>query len=314
MRIIRDAADCPKECRNAVVALGNFDGVHRGHKAILAACVHEARKQGVPAAVMTFEPHPREYFARTPAPLRITSFRQKMALIHEAGIDTVFVLRFNQTLSSLTPQDFVHGILHKALGVNGVVTGYNFAFGKGRGGDTSYLATESQKLGFGFRACRPVADSQGMAVSSSAIRHLLEAGNVAGAEILLGRPYAIEGMVRHGQQRGREMRVPTANIALGKLFRPRFGVYVVRLGLRERFLCDGVANLGVRPTFDGQEPLLEVHGFDLHQDLYGQRLCVEFVDFLRDEKRFDSPEALKQQIIQDCEQARMALARLRPKG
>lgn len=305
MRIIRDFTHCATDAKGAVVALGNFDGVHAGHKAILRACVDEAKRLGVAPAVMTFFPHPREFFGRGSEALRLQSFRQKMLLFAEAGIRTVFVVRFNARFASLTAESFVGDVLSKHLQARHIVTGYNFAFGKGRGGDTAYLAQACAAKGMGFTACAPVMHD-GAVVSSSAIRGLLAQGDTRQAAALLGRLFSIEGRIIHGEKRGKAMGYPTANIALGKLFRPRYGVYAVRVtGEGMRF--DGVANLGIRPMFEIAEPLLEVHGFDISANLYGRRVQVALVEFIREERYFDSLEGLSRQIAEDEAAARQVL-------
>ena len=274
MRIIRDFQSCPPACQGAVIALGNFDGVHLGHRAIIKEAVALAKRYGVPAAVMTFEPHPREFFAKArgaePEPLRLTSFYSKVSRLRESGIDQLFLMRFNAQTASLSAEAFVGTILQRDLKAKHIVTGYNFAFGKGRGGDTAFLAEASKRLGFGFSSCDAVHDANGNAISSSAIRTLLAAGDIAQASALLGRPYRIEGKVRHGQKRGRELGFPTANIPMKKLFSPRYGVYAVRFSTQSdpHTHYTGVANLGVKPTFALREPMLEVHGFDMSKDLY----------------------------------------------
>lgn len=298
---------CPRECQGAVIALGNFDGVHLGHQAILRSCLDAAHAAGVRSAVMTFEPHPREFFGKAAGPLRITSFRRKAELIRDAGIDILFVVRFNKAFSSLSADSFVEEVLHRALAVRHVVTGYNFAFGKGRGGTTDFLMKQGRLYEFGFTACPPVHEAGGKVVSSSAIRQLLTAGDVRKAGQWLGRPYEVAGRVQKGHQRGQELGFPTANLSLEGLFRPRFGVYAVRI-VADETRYDAVANLGIRPTFGQHEALLEVHGFEMRQNLYGKRVRVEFIDFLRDEKRFDDVEALRTQIAVDCAQAREVLS------
>jgi riboflavin kinase/FMN adenylyltransferase len=303
MRIIRDFSACPSASKGAVVALGNFDGVHLGHQAILRECIDTARKLGAPAAVMSFEPHPREFFAPGSDPLSIYPFRRKVELLRELGIDTLFLVRFNERFASLTAEAFTRDILHAQLGVRHVVTGYNFAFGKGRGGNTEFLHNAAKECGFGFSACPPVEDADGVPVSSSAIRRRLALGHVEIAGQLLGRAYAIEGRVRHGEQLGRKLGYPTANMALDDLFKPRFGIYAARARV-DGALHDAVVSLGIRPTFGQNEPLLEVHIFAMDRELYGKRLHVELAGFLRDEVKFDTAQALTAQIALDCQQAK----------
>jgi len=304
MRIIRDFQSCPPESQGAVVALGNFDGVHKGHQEILDQCIAAARAYKVPAAVMTFEPHPREFFSKTHERLRLCSFRRKVALMEEMGIDTMFLVRFNRQFSSLSAANFVDEVLHQQLAVKHVVTGYNFAFGKNRTGTTDYLETRAHEFEFGFTACPPVQDDGGV-ISSSAIRHLLAGGEVKKAASLLGRPYVMEGRVRRGHQRGRSIGFPTANISLNRLFKPRFGVYAVRATINDGKAYDAIANIGVKPTVGGgEQPLLEVHFFDTSQEMYGKIIQVTAIDFIRDERKFDSLEALKAQIGMDCIKAR----------
>ena len=309
MRIVRDFSGCPPSCQGSVVALGNFDGVHLGHREILGQCVASARAYHVPSAVMTFEPHPREYFSKQHQRLRLCSFRQKLDMTERCGVDILFLVRFNERFATLSAENFVFDVLHRQLAVKHVVTGYNFAFGKGRSGDTDFLSLRGQQLGFGTTACPPVDDGGGHVISSSGIRQLLAAGEVRKASALLGHPYVIEGRVRAGEKRGRTIGFPTANIALTRLFNPRHGVYAVRVTVQgENRAYDGVANIGTKPTFDGTRPLLEVHLFDANPDLYGRLLRVECVDFIRDEVRFDSVDALKAQITLDCQQAKRILS------
>jgi riboflavin kinase/FMN adenylyltransferase len=306
MRIVRNFAACPPQFKNAVVALGNFDGVHLGHRAILRHTIATAQSSDAPSAVMTFEPHPREFFNPAGGKLRIYPFRRKVKLLAEAGIDALFLVRFNRKFAAQSAQSFIEGILHENLAVRHVVTGYNFAFGHNREGNTEFLDHTAKKLGMGYSAYPPVHDAQGQAVSSSAIRGHLAAGDMAAASALLGRDYAIEGYVRHGERRGRQLGFPTANIALPRLFKPRFGIYAVRVQVDGAWL-DGVASLGINPTFGVIQPLLEVHIFDTNRDLYGQYLRVEMRHYLREEARFDSLDALRAQMAEDCRQAREIL-------
>jgi len=308
MRIIRDLALCSAEYKAAVIALGNFDGVHLGHQAILREAIAIAKKRSAPSAVMTFDPHPREFFAPNQKKLRICSLRSKIELFSGLGVDVLFLVRFNKTFSSLSPESFVSNVLHHDLAASHVVSGYNFAFGKNRSGNTEFLTKISKQLGFGFTACEAIYDASGVSISSSAIRDHLAAGNVKKASELLGRTYTIEGKVRHGQKNGQKLGFPTANLSLKSLFSPRYGVYAVRFIIEnEKQWHNGVVNLGIRPTFNQTEPLLEVHGFDIQHDLYGKRIRVELVEHVRDERRFPNIDALKSQITLDCIQTKSIL-------
>jgi riboflavin kinase / FMN adenylyltransferase len=221
MRIIRDLQRCPPGCQGAVMALGNFDGVHRGHQTIFQHAVALAKAESRKTAVMTFEPHPREFFSRDHAPMRLAPFRCKAALIAASSIDLLFVTRFNAKLAATSAEDFIRHILHDRLQVAHVVTGYDFAFGKGRQGSTAFLAQMAQSLGFGFTAHPPVHDDQGAVISSSAIREALAQGDAGKAARQLGRPYQISGRVRRGDRRGTVMGYPTANVAMSGLLKPR---------------------------------------------------------------------------------------------
>jgi riboflavin kinase/FMN adenylyltransferase len=307
MRILRDPSACPDIYKGATVALGNFDGVHLGHQAILRHCVATAKASGAPAAVMTFEPHPREFFSKNGEKLRLHSFRDKVELLESMGIEALFAVRFNRRLASLSAQAFVEELLHKTLSVRHVVTGTNFAFGHNRQGNTEFLDKTAALLGMGYTACPPVFDAEGKPISSSAIRTALAAGDVKKAAALLGRPYRISGHVQRGDGRGRTLGFPTANLSLGHLFKPRFGIYAVRIAIENDGWNNGVASLGVKPMFGAHDPLLEAHLFDRNDELYGRRIRVELASFIRDEQRFDDVEALKQQMAEDSRRAREEL-------
>jgi riboflavin kinase / FMN adenylyltransferase len=308
MRIIRDPVHCPKNAQGAVIALGNFDGVHTGHRSIISYACKTAHHMGVPAAVMTFEPHPREFFAKDGKRLRMYSLHQKLALLAELGVDTIYLMRFNQKLAATSAHDFVETILHQQLKARHLVTGRDFAYGKGREGNTLMLAGYAQDAGCSFTACDPVT-IDGEIVSSSAIRTALREGKIDRANLLLGAPYRICGRVHAGAARGRTIGFPTANILLRHLFKPCFGVYAVRVRLpgQTQYL-DAIANVGIKPTFHTTEPLLEVHIFDFDQMLYGQKIEVEFCHFLRTEQRFDSVDALVAQIHQDITRTKQLLS------
>lgn len=308
MTIVRDVDHEMADIKGAVIALGNFDGVHLGHRAILSECIALAQAHGVPSAAMTFEPHPREFFSPDHTPLRLYSFRQKIEAIHTCGIEHIIVMRFNRKLASTSADEFVERILHRTLEVKHVVTGYNFAFGKGRGGDSLFLTEKARALNFGFTAHPQVMSPTGDTISSSAIRTLLSDGHVHQATSMLGRPYEICGHVIRGAQRGRTLGFPTLNLSLKKLFKPRFGVYACRVHLSGGHNAyDAVANIGIKPTFSADTPLLEVHAFGMTGDAYGRLARVELIEFLREEKKFDGPDALKKQIANDCVRAQNIL-------
>lgn len=307
MRVVRQLASCPSQYLNACIALGNFDGVHLGHQAILRTCTAYAWKHSIPSAVMTFEPHPREFFSRENEKLRLTPLRRKIELVAAAGVDVLFLVHFNQAFASLTASDFITQILHQKLQAQHIITGFNFGFGAKRSGNTSLLEQYASQLGFGYSALSPICGSEGT-ISSSAIRAALTEGHVQKANALLGRHYDIEGHIQHGEKRGRTIGFATANIHLRRLFKPRFGVYAVRMHCAGETL-DAVANVGVKPTFGHSEPLLEVHALDVERDFYGKHARIEFIDFIRDEKRFDGIESLTTQLKQDCAQAKILLGK-----
>ncbi|MGE0754725.1 MAG: bifunctional riboflavin kinase/FAD synthetase [Alphaproteobacteria bacterium] len=297
MQLIRDFDRCPEELRHSVLALGNFDGVHRGHQAILHHVIDMAKHEERMPAVMTFEPHPRAYFSKG-QPVCIYRFRQKVQRMEETGIRAMFVLRFNEKLAGTTARSFVEHILHEQLAVHHVVTGYNFAFGKGREGNTEFLAGQGHRLGFGFTAVPAIAEEDGTVISTSAVRQALAAGDIAKAVRMLGHSFTICGRVMHGDKRGRTLGFPTANISLHKLYAPRFGVYAVRVQVADRHF-EAVANLGIKPTVGGRKPLLEVHIFNFDEDIYGQQARVELLHFIRPEQSFETIDALQAQIKKD---------------
>lgn len=304
MRIIRDVSRWPEEAHGAVMALGNFDGMHRGHQAVIAEARTIAEREGRPLSIMTFEPHPRRFFKPELPVLRIAPFSDKARLLRDAGVRYLYVARFNRAFSELSADEFIRDVLLDGLNVAHVVTGHNFAFGYQRGGNVPYLRAQSQELGFGYTQVEAVMPDTGEhAYSSTAIRHALERGDVEEAAHLLGRPYAMRGHVIHGDKRGRSIGFPTANIRPAPLFLPRHGVYAVRLHAGGE-VYPAVANLGLRPTVDGSRRLLEVYALDMQKDLYGLEAQVEFVKFIRPERRFSGIDALKAQIAQDVQAAR----------
>lgn len=295
--------------RGSVATIGTFDGIHRGHQAILEQLRQVAREHGVPSVVIMFEPQPHEYFSRQSAPARLMSLSAKVQALFAAGVDRVLCLYFNAGLASLTAEDFVRQVLVDGLGIRHLVVGDDFRFGCDRRGDFALLQSLGEHWGFGVSDTCTLTEG-GERISSTRIRLLLEQGRLADAERLLGRPYCIGGRVGHGRQLGRTLGIPTANVQLRRYRSPLAGVYVVTAEVAGR-RWPGVANVGVRPTVHaGEQPLLEVHLLDFDGDLYGQRLGVCFVEKLRDEHRFASLEELRAQLQQDIQQARDYFSRV----
>lgn len=297
----------PAPLRGGIVALGNFDGFHAGHQAVVGRAVARARAEGRPALVATFDPHPVRFFKPDVPPFRLTTLDQRQRLFAGAGADAMLVFHFDATLARLPAEQFVTERLLGLIGAAGVVTGEDFTFGKGRGGNIQVLAQLGAQHGFSVDTVGAVAD-HGQAVSSSRIRELLQAGDPRAAAELLTRPFAIQGVVEHGDKRGRTIGYPTANLSLGTYLRPRYGIYAVRGRLPDGGVLDGAASLGIRPTFEPPKELLEPYFFDFAGDLYGRTIEVELIDFLRPEAKFDSLEALTAQMEADCERARAILS------
>ncbi|MPT47196.1 MAG: bifunctional riboflavin kinase/FAD synthetase [Sphingobium sp.] len=293
--------------RGAIIAMGNFDGFHRGHQAVADRAIQWARAEGRPAIIATFDPHPIQLFQPDAAPFRLTSFAQRQRLFAQAGADAMLVFNFNHDLAALSAEQFITRLTDH-LGAAGVVTGEDFTFGKGRSGSVATLAEQGALHGLRHAAVAPVRDEGGAIVSSTLIRDALRGGDMAAATRLLTRPYAIEGVVQHGDKLGRTIDFPTANLDLGSYLRPAYGIYAVRGRLPDGRILDGAANLGVRPMFDPPKELLEPHFFDFSGDLYGQTIEVELIARLRGEEKFASLEELRRQIALDCEEARQILA------
>ena len=297
----------PAEMRGGIVALGNFDGFHLGHQAVVGRAVERARAEGRPALVATFDPHPVRHFQPDTPPFRLTTLDQRERLFAEAGADAMVVFRFDAALAALSAAEFVGDRLLDKLGVGGVVTGEDFTFGARKSGNVAVLAEFGLKNGFSVETVGPVG-LDGAPVSSSRIRDFLTAGDPRGAARLLTRPFAVEGVVQHGDKVGRTIGYPTANLDMGSYLRPAYGIYAVRGRLANGRVLNGAANLGIRPSFDPPKELLEPTFFDFAEDLYGQTIEVELIDYLRPEAKFDSLEALTAQMDADCARAREILA------
>jgi riboflavin kinase/FMN adenylyltransferase len=306
-QIVRQGDALPPSLRGAVVAVGNFDGVHRGHKAVIATVLNRARAASAPALALTFEPHPRSYF-RADVPLfRLTDADAKLRLLAATGLDGAIVLDFDATLAAHSAEDFIGRILVERFGVRGVAVGFDFHFGRGRQGSSSFLAEQGAKQGIAVDIVPPKED-EGRPVSSSAIRTALGDGRVVEAAELLGYPWFVSGPVMHGDKRGRDLGFPTANIRLDPACGLKHGIYAVRVGIDGRRF-DGVASFGRRPTFDNGAPLLETFLFDFAGDLYGKTLDVAFIGWIRPELKFDGVDALVARMNEDSALARTALAR-----
>ena len=312
MRIFRHYESLPEDVRGAVIAIGNFDGVHPGHQVVINEAGLIAHDLGRLWAVLTFEPHPRRLFAPDQPPFRLTPFRAKAKLIENLGVDMLIVQRFNKAFSQLEAKDFVTNALVKGFGASHVVSGYDFVFGHNRSGHCDLLLAMGAEHGFGFTAVNAIEDDTGEAYSSTRVRDKLLASDPRGAAAVLGRDFEIEGRVIAGESRGHGIGFPTANLTLGSYLRPVNGVYAVRASLESGTdvpWLDGVANIGVRPTFGGENVVLEVYVFDFDDDLYGRRLRVRLIDFLRPEKKFDGIDDLKAQIALDVSKAKEILTK-----
>jgi riboflavin kinase / FMN adenylyltransferase len=310
MRILRGHNGLPDDSRGAVIALGNFDGVHMGHRHVIALAAGLAETRKAPLGAALFDPHPRRFFAPDAPAFRLMSETRRNRILESLGVNQLHVLPFSMDMAKMTPADFVGTVLADGLGIAGIVTGEDFRFGAGRSGDTDELARLCAERGI----ATAFADLHGNGadkVSSTRIRKAIHDGDMQAAETLLGTPWAVEGIVQRGDQRGRTIGYPTANLTLGDYVRPDYGVYAVRVGLDgDAPTMAGVANIGKRPTVDGATELLEIHLLDWSGDLYGRSLEVEFFNHLRSEKRFDGLDALKAQIAEDAIAARRALSRL----
>jgi riboflavin kinase/FMN adenylyltransferase len=309
-RIVR-GRDLPAELRGAAVAVGAVDGVHRGHQAGIAEARAAAARLDAPLAVVSFDPHPRRWFQPDAAPFRLMTDDQMARALGELGVQTLVLLPFDGEMAAMSHEAFAEQVLGASLGIRHAAVGFDFTFGKGRTGSPGALQTLGARLGFTVSTTGRVDDAGGLKLSSSAVREALHAGDMARAAAILGRPFAVEGEVIHGDKRGRTIGVPTANVGLGDYMRPAFGVYATRTRLPDGRTVDGVANLGLRPMWRLAEPLLEVWLFDFDGDLYGRTIETELVAFLRPEMTFDGLDALKLQIAADADAARQALAKAR---
>jgi riboflavin kinase/FMN adenylyltransferase len=304
--VIRDTTPADSIPKGSVVAMGNFDGVHLGHRAVIAAAIEMGRAHGRPALALTFEPHPRRFFSPNTPQFRLSDEVAKLRLLAGAGLAGAVVMTFDKERAQTSAHDFIRRDLIGRLNISGIAVGYDFHFGKGRVGSPSLLVAEAPRLGIEVDV-QPHVDIDERPVSSSAIRMALAEGQIADATAMLGGPWFVAGEVIHGEKRGRELGYPTANIRLDHHCGLKHGIYAVRVGRGGQRL-DGVASFGRRPTFDNGAPLLEIFLFDFKGNLYGETLDVAFIGFIREELKFTSVEALVRQMDDDSRQARAQLA------
>ena len=294
-----DNPDLPDHLKGGMTVIGNFDGVHRGHQMILSEARNKADHLGIPLTVLTFEPHPRRFFRPDDEPFRLMTLAQKQAALAEQGVDGVIALPFNKTLSQLSPQSFIDGILVNGLGVKHVGVGADFRFGYKRAGSVKTLSEAGKTKGFDLTVFDMVTDQSGQILSSTAVRDALRRGDLDTARYILTKPWSINGKVIHGDKRGREMGYPTANMRMKEYLHPAHGVYAARVTLPGGEVKPAAAHFGVRPMFDGYEPLLEAYIFAYSGDLYDRTITVDLIDFIRPEVKFATVDHLKDQMADD---------------
>lgn len=308
VEIVTDWRDLPEGLKGAAVAIGAFDGVHRGHQAVIAQARAAAERLNSALAVVSFDPHPRRWFQPEAAPFRLMTPTQMARALEPLGADRLHLLPFDAAMAAMSDEAFAREVLAEGLAIRHAAVGFDFTYGKGRTGSAEGLRRQGGSLDFTVAVVDRIDDINGLKLSSSGVREALKAGDMDRAMAILGRPFAIEGVVLHGDKRGRTIGVPTANIAMGDYMRPAYGVYATRTRLPDGRVVDGVANLGVRPMFEIEQPLLEVWLFDFDGDLYGQTVETDLIAFLRGELAFDDLDALKVQIGADAEAARAVLS------
>jgi len=305
LRVIRGWRDLQPGDRGAALAMGSFDGVHRGHQKVIALAARAASEHAAPLGVITFDPHPRVYFRPDEPAFLLMQPDQQARALEALGVDILYVLPFSPELAHMSDREFAAEVLHKGLGARHVSVGFDISFGWGRTGSPATMQTYGREMGFGVSVAEPVAGADGEKFSSTAVREALRDGHPEVAAWILGRPFAIEGAVQRGRQLGRKLGFPTANIPLADYVTPRFGVYATRTRLPDGREIPGVANIGVNPTVDGVTiPLLEVWLFDFDEDIYDQVIETDLVAFLRPEQKFDSLDAMTVQVMADAKAAR----------
>ena len=305
LRLIKGWKDLPQGDRAASVAMGSFDGVHRGHQRVIALAAKAAGELGCQLGVITFDPHPRVYFRPDEPAFQLMKPDQQARALEALGVDVLYVLPLDHELAGMSDREFAQVVLHQGLGARHVAVGFDNSFGKDRTGSPETMSAYGQEMGFSVSVAEPVEDGTGDKVSSTAVREALRGGHPEQAAAILGRPFAIEGAVQRGRQLGRKLGFPTANVALGDYVIPKFGVYATRTRLPDGREIPGVANIGVNPTIEGVRiPLLEVWLFDFDEDIYDQVIETDLIAFLRPELKFDGLEAMTVQVMQDARTAR----------
>ncbi|MBA4793142.1 bifunctional riboflavin kinase/FAD synthetase [Phenylobacterium sp.] len=307
MRVIRDWRGLSARDRGAAVALGNFDGVHRGHQKVIAQAAEAARRLGAPLGVISFEPHPRRIFQPNEPAFRLMRPAQQARALEALGVDLFYILPFDEEMKNLTDREFAREVLHEGLGVRHVAVGFDISFGKGRTGSPATMSAYGEEFGFSVSVAAAVADKEGEKYSSTGVRDALRDGRPEVAAAILGRPFAIEGPVQRGRQLGRELGFPTANVQVDDYVQPKFGVYATRTRLPDGREVPGVANIGVNPTVGEVAPVLEVWLFDFDEDIYDQTIETDLITFLRPELKFDGLDAMVEQVMRDAAQARKIL-------
>jgi len=310
IRVIQNMQDVDADARGAVVVIGNFDGVHKGHQALIGQAAKLAAEKNTKLGVLMFEPHPAEFFHRTPEPMRLSPLNVKTHLLNDYNVDLAFVVSFNEDLAHLSAQQFADQVLLDGMGVSHVIVGYDFRFGRDRQGDTAMLGDMLAAKGVGLTVVEAIAGEDGSVYSSTLIRQALKSGKPEVAAEMLGHPWYVEGPVIQGDQRGRTIGFPTANVAMEGYINPALGVYAIMVEVLDGDHVGsypGVANIGKRPTFDKQDVLLEAHLFNFAGDLYGATVRVSLIGHIRSEQKFDGLDALKAQIAADCDLARQLL-------
>lgn len=308
MEIVSLSSPIPQKAKGCSIALGNFDGVHKGHQEIIARTLEIAKKSGTKSAVMTFEPHPVSLFNPNIENFRLTTLSQKAKRLAALGIDFLFAVDFNAEFAAITAEKFIQDILVSKLEVANVIIGYDFIFGHKRGGNGDMLKSMSSKCNYNFTQVDAVGED-GAIFSSTKIRQKLASGDLAQVKLMLGHNHVIAGKIEHGDNRGKSIGFPTINIDSGNILRPKSGVYAVKINIEgDNKSYNGVANIGTKPTFGENSQTLEVHIFDFDKDIYGKNVEIEFIEYIRDERKFDNIEQLQAQIAEDCIKGRGILS------